>query len=625
MHSPERKYMAILYRPSQRMFFAFAAMLGFILPTYAAENYVGHGIAMHGDLKYDANFTNFTYVNSNAPKGGKTTRAAIGGYDTFNPFVIKGRAAAGSFSIYDSLMVSSADEPFSQYGLIAESIETPPDRSWVTFKLRPEGRWHDGKPITVEDVIWTFNTLVEKGRPFYRFYYGNVAKVEKTGKRTVRFTFKGGENRELPLILGQLTVLPKHYWEGRDFGATTLEAPLGSAAYRIASFEPNRNVVLERVRDYWARDLPVKKGTHNYDTIRFEYYRDTAVALEAFKAGNIDIRSESSAKNWATAYDTPAVKKGLIIKREFEHRRTAGMQGFVFNLRKPLFQDRRVRKAIAYGLDFEWSNKTLFHGMYKRSRSFFDNSELAATGLPTGEEKKILERLKDKLPPEVLTTAFLPPTTDGSGNIRRNLRKASRLLGDAGWQIDEKTRKLVSAKSREPFRFEVLLISPLFERIVLPFKKNLARLGIDVNVRTVDTAQYQERVTQFDYDVIVGSWGQSLSPGNEQRNYWTTESADRPRSRNLSGIRNPAIDTLVELLIAAPTRGSLVARTRALDRALQWSHIVVPHWHIAYDRIARWDKFGIPAEIPVNGITTNTWWVDPEKAEALKQKKPTAK
>ena len=616
--------MEILYQPSQRIFFAVAAMLGLILPTYAAENYVGHGIAMHGDLKYDANFTNFTYVNSNAPKGGKTTRAAIGGYDTFNPFVIKGRAAAGSFSIYDSLMVSSADEPFSQYGLIAESIETPPDRSWVTFKLRPEGRWHDGKPITVEDVIWTFNTLVEKGRPFYRFYYGNVAKVEKTGKRTVRFTFKGGENRELPLILGQLTVLPKHYWEGRDFGATTLEAPLGSAAYRIASFEPNRNVVLERVRDYWARDLPVKKGTHNYDTIRFEYYRDTAVALEAFKAGNIDIRSESSAKNWATAYDTPAVKQGLIIKREFEHRRTAGMQGFVFNLRKPLFQDRRVRKAIAYGLDFEWSNKTLFHGMYKRSRSFFDNSELAATGLPTGEEKKILERLKDKLPPEVLTTAFLPPTTDGSGNIRRNLRKATRLLGDAGWQIDKKTRKLVSAKSREPFRFEVLLISPLFERIVLPFKKNLARLGIDVNVRTVDTAQYQERVTQFDYDVIVGSWGQSLSPGNEQRNYWTTKSADRPRSRNLSGIRNPAIDTLVELLIAAPTRGSLVARTRALDRALQWSHIVVPHWHITYDRIARWDKFGIPAEIPVNGITTNTWWVDPEKAEALKQKKPTA-
>ncbi|MEC8202670.1 MAG: extracellular solute-binding protein, partial [Pseudomonadota bacterium] len=314
--------------------------------------------------------------------------------------------------------------------------------------------------------------------------------------------------------------------------------------------------VLQRVPDYWAKDLPVKKGTENYDTIRFEYYRDTTVALEAFKAGNIDIRSESSAKNWATAYHTPAVKKGLIVKQEFGHRRTAGMQGFVFNLRKPLFQDRRVRQAIAYGLDFEWSNKALFHGMYKRSRSFFDNSELSATGLPTGEEKEILERLKDKLPAEVLTTAFEPPATDGSGNIRGNLRKATKLLRAAGWRIDKKTRKLVNAKTGEPFTFEVLLISPLFERIVLPFNKNLARLGIDVSVRTIDTAQYQERVTQFDYDMIVGSWGQSLSPGNEQRNYWTTESADRPRSRNLSGIKNPAIDELVELLIAAPTRAS---------------------------------------------------------------------
>ena len=612
-------------RPVRQFLLALTAGLSFVLPAQAAENYAGHGIAMHGDLKYAADFTHFDYVNPNAPKGGETTRAAIGGYDTFNPFVIKGRAGAGSFSIYDSLMASSADEPFSQYGLIAEKVETPPDRSWVAFTLRAAARWHDGKPITVEDVIWTFNTLVEKGRPFYRFYYGSVAKVEKTGPRTVKFTFKEGENRELPLILGQLTVLPKHYWEGRNFETTTLEPPLGSAAYRIASFEPNRNVVLQRVPDYWAKDLPVKKGTENYDTIRFEYYRDTTVALEAFKAGNIDIRSESSAKNWATAYDTPAVKKGLIVKQEFGHRRTAGMQGFVFNLRKPLFQDRRVRQAIAYGLDFEWSNKALFHGMYKRSRSFFDNSELSATGLPTGEEKEILERLKDKLPAEVLTTAFEPPATDGSGNIRGNLRKATKLLRDAGWRIDKKTRKLVNAKTGEPFTFEVLLISPLFERIVLPFNKNLARLGIDVSVRTVDTAQYQERVTQFDYDVIVGSWGQSLSPGNEQRNYWTTESADRPRSRNLAGIKNPAIDELVELLIAAPTRASLVARTRALDRALQWSHIVVPHWHIAYDRIARWDKFGIPDKVPVQGVVTNAWWIDPEKVASLKQKSPAAK
>jgi microcin C transport system substrate-binding protein len=589
--------------------------------SIAAETYRGHGLAMHGDLKYAPGFSHFDYVNPNAPKGGETTRGAIGGYDTFNPFGIKGRAAAGSFSIYDSLMESSADEPFSQYGLIAESVETSVDRSWVAFTLRPEAKWHDGKPITVEDVIWTFNTLVEKGRPFYRFYYGNVGKVVKTGERTVKFTFKEGANRELPLILGQLVVLPKHYWAGRDFEATTLEAPLGSGAYRITSFEPNRNVVLERVKDYWAQNLGVKKGTSNYDKMRFEYYRDTTVALEAFKAGNIDVRSENSAKNWATAYDTPAVRDGLIVKQDFNHSRTAGMQGFVFNLRKPLFQNPKVRQALAHGLDFEWSNKALFHGMYKRTRSFFDNSELAAIGQPKGEEKAILERLKDKLPPAVLTTSYAPPKTDGSGNMRGNLRNATRLLKEAGWKIDKKTRKLVHAKTRQPFTFEILLVSPLFERIVLPFNKNLTRLGIDVTVRTVDTAQYRQRLTEFDYDVVVGSWGQSLSPGNEQRDYWTTEAATRPRSRNLSGIKNPAIDALVELLISAPTRKSLVARTRALDRALQWSHIVVPHWHIAYDRIARWDKFGIPKNIPAQGVVTNAWWINPKKEAALAKRK----
>ncbi|PPR59317.1 MAG: Oligopeptide-binding protein AppA [Alphaproteobacteria bacterium MarineAlpha4_Bin2] len=588
---------------------------------FAEESYRGHGLAMHGDLKYQPDFAHFDYVNPNAPKGGETVRAAIGGYDTFNPFVIKGRAAAGSGSIYDTLMESSADEPFSQYGLIAESVETPPNRSWVAFTLRKEARWHDGQPITVDDVIWTFNTLTEKGRPFYRFYYGSVSKVERIGERTVKFSFKAGENRELPLILGQLTVLPKHYWKGRDFEATTLKPPIGSGPYRIASFEPNRNVVLERVEGYWARNLGVKKGKDNYDRIRFEYYRDTTVALEAFKAGEIDMRSENSAKNWATGYDTPAVRNGLIVKQEFAHNRTAGMQGFVFNLRKPIFQDRRVRQAVAYGLDFEWSNKALFHGMYKRTRSFFDNSELSARGLPEGEEKEILERLSDKLPPEVLTKAYEPPKTNGNGKLRYNLRAAAKLLKEAGWAIDPETRKLVDGKTGAPFAFEVLLLSPLFERIVLPFKKNLARLGINVSVRTVDTAQYRERLTRFDYDMVVGSWGQSLSPGNEQRDYWTTEAASRPRSRNLSGLANSAVDKLVELLIAAPTRKSLVARTRALDRALQWSHIVVPHWHISYDRIARWDKFGIPKAIPIRGVVTEAWWIDATKEADLVRKK----
>ncbi|MEE2688963.1 MAG: extracellular solute-binding protein [Pseudomonadota bacterium] len=589
------------------------------------ETYKSHGLAMHGDLKYQPGFTHFDYVNPNAPKGGETVRAAIGGYDTFNPFVIKGRAAAGSGSIYDTLMKSSADEPFSQYGLIAESVETPTDRSWVAFTLRKEARWHDGKPVTVEDVIWTFNTLVEKGRPFYRFYYGNVSKVERIGKRTVKFSFTAGDNRELPLILGQLAVLPKHFWQGKEFEATTLEPAIGSGPYRIASFEPNRNVVLERVKNYWGRNLGVKRGQDNYDRIRFEYYRDTTVALEAFKAGEIDLRSENSAKNWATSYDTPAVRNGLIVKQEFPHDRTAGMQGFVFNMRKPIFQDRRVRRAISYGLDFEWSNKALFHGMYKRTRSFFDNSEMSARDLPKGEERKILNRLRDKLPPEVLTKAYEPPKTDGSGKLRHNLRTAAKLLKEAGWNVDPNTRKLVFGKTGTPFVFEVLLISPLFERIVLPFKKNLARLGIDVLVRTVDTAQYRERLTKFDYDMVVGTWGQSLSPGNEQRDYWTTEAASRPRSRNLSGLSDPAIDELVELLIAAPTRKSLVARTRALDRALQWSHIAVPHWHISYDRIARWDKFGMPKMIPLQGVVTEAWWIDPGKESSLAARKNSIK
>ncbi len=595
----------------------FLLALAFGAPATAAEIYRGHGLAMHGDLKYPAGFKHFEYANPMAPKGGEVRQAAIGGYDTFNPFVIKGRAAAGSFSIYDRLMASAADEAFSQYGLLAETVATPADRSWVAFTLRESARWHDGKPVTVEDVIWTFQTLVAKGRPFYRFYYGGVAKVEKTGPRTVKFIFKPGENRELPLILGQLPVLPKHYWADKDFAATTLVPPLGSGPYRIKSFEPNRNVVLERVKDYWARDLPVKRGFSNYDTLRFEYYRDTTVALEAFKAGDTDIRFENVAKNWATAYDFPAVRNGLIRKEEFQHRRTAGMQGFVFNLRRPLFRDRMVRRALALAFDFEWSNKALFHGMYTRTRSFFDNSELAARDLPSGEEKEILERLTSKLPPEVLTTAYTTPKTAGDGNNRANLRQAMKLLRGAGWQVDKKTRKLVHAKSGAGFAFEVLLISPLFERIVLPFRKNLARLGIDVAVRTVDTAQYRERLTGFDYDMIVGSWGQSLSPGNEQRNYWTTESADRPRSRNLTGLKNAAIDELVELVIAAPSRASLVSRTRALDRALQWSHIVVPHWHLPYDRIAFWNKFGRPKVIPTTGAATDAWWIDPALAAAL--------
>ena len=591
----------------------------------AEETYKGHGIAMHGDLKYPADFTQFDYVNPNASKGGEVRRSAIGGYDSFNPFIIRGRPAAGSSMIYDSLMWGSADEPFSQYGLLAATVEVPNDRSWVAFTLRAEARWHDAKPVTVEDVIWTFDTLREKGSPFFRFYYGGVAKVEKTGPRTVKFSFKPGDNRELPLILGQLQVLPKHYWEGRDFKKTTLKPPLGSGPYRIKSFEPNRNVVYERVADYWGRNVPAMKGLNNYGTIRFEYFRDNTVALEAFKAGNYDFRRENSSKAWATAYDIPAVRQGWIKKETFKHGRSTGMQGFAFNMREPIFQDRLVRRALAHAFDFEWSNKTLFYGQYTRSNSFFSNSELAATGLPQGEEKQILEAMKDRIPPEVLTTEYKAPSTDGKDNLRSNLRIAMKLLRQAGWRVDKKTRKLIHAESGRRFEFEIMLVSPLFERIVLPYAKNLKRLGIDVRVRIVDSAQYEKRLQTYEYDMIVGSWGQSLSPGNEQRNSWSSAAADRPGSRNLAGIKDPAVDELVELIIAAPTRESLVARTRALDRVLQWTHIVVPNWHIPYDRMVYWDKFGRPKVTPVRGAQFMSWWIDPLKAEDLAKRRKSTK
>lgn len=585
-----------------------------------AQNYTGHGIAMHGDLKYGADFTHFDYVNPQAPKGGEIKRAVVGTFDSFNPFIIKGNPDAGSTQIYDTLMVASADEPFSEYGLLAETIETPPDRSWVAFRLRAQARWHDGQPITVEDVIWTFETLRDKGAPFYRAYYGNIATVEKTGERTVKFTFKPGENRELPLIVGQLPVLPKHYWQGRDFEQTTLDPPLGSAAYKLDGFEAGRWSRYRRVDDYWGKTLPVSLGRDNYDVMRFDYYRDDTVALEALKAGEYDLRLESSAKEWATAYDVPPVRDGLLKKEEIKHDRPAGMQGYAFNLRRPLFQDRRVREALGYAFDFEWSNRTLFYGQYTRTRSYFANSELAANGVPQGAELAALEPYRSKLPDEVFTTEYQPPATDGSGNIRDNLRKASELLKAAGWQIDPKSKKLVNAAG-QPFEFEILLVMPAFERITLPYAKNLERLGVAARVRTVDAAQYKKRSDDFDFDVLVESWLQSSSPGNEQRSFWGSASADQPGSLNAVGLKDPVVDALVEQIIAAPDRASLVARTHALDRVLQWGFYVVPQWHIPYDRLAFWDKFGRPSVTPSQGAQVDAWWVDPEKAASLDQRR----
>jgi len=584
-----------------------------------AQATVGHGLSMYGDLKYGPAFTHFDYTNPDAPKRGTVKLAAIGTYDTLNPFILKGVAAAGIGDTFETLMESSADEPFSEYGLIAESVELPADRSWVTFTLRPEARFHDGSPITADDVLWTFDTLKSKGHPFYRSYYSRVVSAERLGPRTIRFNFGPGDNRELPLIVGQLPVLSRTYWSTHDFEKTTLEPPLGSGPYRVVSVEPGRAIVYERVPNYWGANLPVRAGRNNFDSIRFDYYRDTTVALEAFKAGQYDFREENMAKNWATGYATAAVAAGLIRKEQIPNEVPTGMQAFVYNTRRPLFHDRRVREALGYAFDFEWTNKFLFYGAYTRTQSYFANSELAAHGPPTPAELQILEPFRNQEPGAVFTTAFEPPTTDGSGAIRDNLIRAFRLLEAAGWTV--KDMHLVDTRTGEPMEFEILLADPSFERVTLPFVRNLERLGITARIRTVDTAQYQNRVDSFDFDITVTSWPESLSPGNEQIDYWTSARAKVPGSRNLAGINDPVVDRLVDLVIAAPDRQSLVDRTRALDRVLLWGHYVIPQWHITSFRVAYWDTFARPAIAPKYALGFDTWWVDAAKEAALLARK----
>ena len=584
--------------------------------TFANEPTARHAIAMHGAPKYPRNFQHFEYVNPNAPKGGAVVNEATGTFDSFNAFILKGIPAAGISLIYDSLMVGSSDEAFTNYGLLAESVVVPEDRSWVAFNLHAEARWHDGRPVTPEDVIWTFETLLKKGHPFYRVYYGDVKTVIKTGNRQVTFNFPGSTNRELPLILGQISILPKHYWESRDFSKTTLEPPLGSGAYKIKNFEAGRNVTYERVKDYWAKDLPVKKGQSNFDQLRYEYYRDREVATEAFKSGAFDFRSENSAKRWATQYEFPAKKAGKVKKLLIPHERPTGMQGFIFNIRKPFFNDPRVREAIAYAWDFEWTNKTIMFGAYKRTNSYFSNSELSsASGLPKGEELEILQKFQSQLPPKVFSKVYKAPQTDGSGNIRSNLRIALKLLREAGWSVSD--GKLRNTQG-EVFAFELLLRQPSMEKLALPLKQNLKRLGIDMTIRTVDVAQYQQRTDTFDFDMIVGGIGQSLSPGNEQRDFWHSSNADKPGSRNQIGIMDPVVDVLVELVIEAPDRESLIARTRALDRVLLWGHYVIPHFHLQAARLVFWDKFGRPANTAkYSSGFPNTWWVDKVKNKSI--------
>ena len=598
-----------------------ALVLALAVPTaspQAEEGRATHGASMYGDLKYGPDFTHFDYANPDAPDGGTLVLSAVGSFDSLNPYILKGTPASGLTLTFETLTTGSADEPFSEYGLIAESIEMPEDRSWVIFTLRPEARWHDGEPITVEDVIWSLETLKTKGHPFYRAYYANIAKAEKVGERQVKMTFEEGLiNRELPLIAGQMPVLPKHYYEKVPFDRTTLEPPLGSGPYKIRRLEPGRSIVYERVPDYWGADLPTNRGRNNFDVVRYEYFRDSNVALEAFKAGEYDFRAENESKLWATAYTGPAFDAGLIVKEEVPHERGTGMQGFVFNTRRDVFKDPRVRAALAYAFDFEWTNANLFYGQYTRTESYFSNSELAATGLPSAAELALLDPYRDQLPDEVFTTAYEAPATDGSGNSRANLRAALQLLREAGWTVED--GKLRDASGR-PFTFEILLVSPAFERIAGPFVQNLQRLGIEARVRTVDTAQYQNRLDQFDFDMTVASWGQSQSPGNEQRDFWSTPAADTAGSRNLAGIKDPVVDALIDKIIQAPTREDLVAATRALDRVLLWGHYVIPHWHIQVERVAYWNKFSHPEITPRFGLDLFAWWIDPAKVAALQRR-----
>jgi microcin C transport system substrate-binding protein len=584
-----------------------------------------HGLSLFGDLKYPADFKQFDYVKANAPKGGTVRLSTTGTFDNFNIVVsgVKGSLAAGIELIYDSLMVPALDEISTEYGLLAGGASYPDDFSYVTYRLRPNARWHDGKPVTPQDVIYSFDVF-RKNHPQLAAYYRHVVKAEQTGERDVTFRFDHPGNRELPQIVGQFNILPQHWWEGtdangnkRDVTATTLEPPLGCGAYRLKEFSPGRSLVFERVEDYWGKDLPVNIGRDNFQQIRYEFFRDLTVALEAFKADQMDWRTETSAKNWATAYDFPAVHEKRVVLEEFPIRNFGIMQAFAFNTRRDKFKDPRVRLAFNYAFDFEEMNKQIFFGQYKRINSYFDGTELACSGLPQGKELAILESVRGQVPPEVFTKPYTNPVGGNPQAVRSNLREAIRLLRAAGYEV--RNQKLVNAATGEPYTVELLAADPATERFFLFYKPSLTRLGIDVTVRTVDDAQFENRMRQWDFDVITASWAESLSPGNEQRGYWGSQAADQPGSRNLIGIKNAAIDKLIERVIYAKNRDDLVAATHALDRVLLWHHYVVPQWTYGKVRTARWDRFGHPETLPKYGMSAfpTIWWWDAEKAAKI--------
>jgi len=590
----------------------------------AGEPVWRHGLSLFGEIKYPADFKRFDYVNPDAPKGGTTRMISIGTFDNFNVTVsgIKGTIAPAATLIYETLMVRSHDEVATEYGLLAEAASHPDDFAWVTYRLRKEARWHDGKPVTPEDVIFSFEAL-KKHSPMYASYYRHVTKAEKIAERDIKFTFDSPGNRELPHIVGELLVMPKHYWEGtdsagrkRDISATTLEPPLGSGPYRIGEFVAGRSVRLVRVKDYWGAAIPAQVGQNNFDELRFEFFRDNLIALEAFKGDQVDWIAENSAKQWATAYDFPAMTEKRTIKEEFPINDSGRMQGFALNLRREQFKDARLRRAFNFAYDFEEMNKQLFYGQYTRISSYFHGTELASSGVPEGEELAMLETVRDKVPAELFTIPYQNPVGGNPEAVRANLRESARLLKEAGYEIRD--RKLVDAAGK-PVTVEILVQDPSSERIALFYKPSLERIGVTTSIRVVDNAQYENRERSFDYDMIIDTWGESLSPGNEQREYWGSGSADVSGSRNTTGIKNPAVDSLIDKVIFAKSRSELVAATRALDRVLLWNFYVVPQFTYGYSRYARWDRFAHAEPLPkyARSGLPSLWWFDAEKAAKI--------
>jgi microcin C transport system substrate-binding protein len=593
-------------------------LLGFALVTSATSAVSApnappvHGIAFLGLPKYPPDFRHFDYVNPNAPKGGELRETAVGSFDNLNPFNAAGRPAMAVAATFDTLLAASADEPESLYGLVAETIEVPEDRAWVIFNLRQQGRFHDNSPITADDVLFSFDAIRKAGSPFFRAYFARVNRAEKLADRKVRFVFAPGNNRELPLILGKLPILSRNYWGVHKFDQAALSAPLGSGPYRVENAVMGRTVTLARVPDYWGNDLPVNKGLYNFDWIRIDYYHDSSAALDAFRAGKTDLRIETESRKWALGYGFPAVTRGLVKLRRVPHERPAGMQGYAFNLRRPLFQDPRVRQALTYAFDFDDVNNSVFYGQYERTESYFANSDLSCQGMPSDEELTLLQPLRSSLPPDLFTLPYTLPTNTNADSAKDNLAKAAQLLNEAGWHL--KQGKRISDDHPEPYSFEILSMDPAFERVTTLFAENLQRLGIRVTLKTTDPDQFDRRRRDYDFDMIIHSWPETASPGDELREYWGTATADLPDGRNVVGVKSAAIDALIDKVISAPDQPRLVTRVHALDRALLWGHYVIPYWHLSYDRIAYWDKFGMPDTVPVDGLQLNAWWSDPVRA-----------